>query len=230
MVGELPRDYLEVVREHLLRAPPASSTPYHRGRRSPAGLRLERGLTDIELGRLERDHGLRFPSDLRSLLRLMLPVHPDFPDWRNDAADELAKDEEWLLRGIWGDVDGHDYFAMNERQEWELVPWQCRTWYEAWGPAPRDREAAYAIVCDRFQQAPRLIRIYAHRFMPATPCEAGNPVFSVIQTDIIHFGNDLASYLHNEFGVPLPDWAATAPKPVPFWDTLVHEEGFIRNW
>jgi hypothetical protein len=68
------------------------------------------------------------------------------------------------------------------------------------------------------------------RFMPATPCEAGNPVFSVMQTGIIHSGNDLADYLHNEFSVPLPDWAATAPKPIPFWDTVVYEEGAIRNW
>src|SRR5581483_11790725 len=192
MTGELPRDYLETVRELLLRAPPASSTPYYRERRPPAGLRLEPGLTDAELRWLEREHGLSFPPDLRSLLQFMLPVHPAFPDWRNDAANELATDQEWLLKGIWGAVDGYDYFAMYERQEWALVPWQAHLWLASLGPAPRNRDAAYAIVRDRFLQAPRLIRIFAHRFMPATPCEAGNPVYSTVQTDTIYYGYDLA--------------------------------------
>jgi len=121
----------------------------------------------------------------------MLPVHPDFPDWRNITAKELDDERRWVFEGIWGDIDGYDYFAMNDKQERELVPWQCRTWYEGWGSAPRDRNTAYAIV--------------RARFMPDTPAEAGNPVFSVMQTDIIHYGNDLADYLHNEFGVPRPD-------------------------
>jgi len=35
--------------------------------------------------------------------------------------------------------------------------------------------------------------------MPERPLEAGNPVFSVYQTDIICYGADLRDYLENEF-------------------------------
>ncbi len=228
MAGELPLDYLEMVRDYLLHPRP---TPMPDGRSKPsAGLRLEPGLTDAEFQRLEDDLGLRFPPDLRSFLQFMLPVHPDFPDWRNDAENEIEEDQRWLFSGIWGDIDGYDYFAMNDRQEWELVPWQCQTRQPSWGSAPRERNAAYAAVRERFLRAPRLIRIFVHRFIPDTPAESGNPVFSVMQTDIIHYGFDLADYLHNEFGVPRPAWAADEPRSIPFWEGIAFEEGFIRNW
>lgn len=63
--------------------------------------------------------------------------------------------------------------------------------------------------------------MFAHRFIPDTPAAAGNPVFSIVQTDIIHYGSDLADYFAREFGVPRPSWAAQAPKEIPFWSDLV---------
>jgi hypothetical protein len=57
-------------------------------------------------------------------------------------------------------------------------------------------------VVEILDDAPRLIPIYAHRAVPNEPLEAGNPVFSVMQMDIIIYGNDLEQYLHNEFGLP----------------------------
>lgn len=35
--------------------------------------------------------------------------------------------------------------------------------------------------------------------LAAQPCRSGNPVFSIVQTDIIYYGADLAHYLLNEF-------------------------------
>jgi hypothetical protein len=52
------------------------------------------------------------------------------------------------------------------------------------------------------------------RYIPAEPNESRNPVFSVHQTDIIHYGNDLADYFQREFQVPLPDRAAREPRPI----------------
>ena len=36
-------------------------------------------------------------------------------------------------------------------------------------------------------------------YLPERPNTAGNPVFSVYQTDIIYYGSDLWNYLENEF-------------------------------
>ena len=52
------------------------------------------------------------------------------------------------------------------------------------------------------------------------------PVLSVWQaTDTVYYGYDLAGWLHKEFGLPLPPWAATSPKAVPFWGTLFSLDG-----
>ena len=44
-----------------------------------------------------------------------------------------------------------------------------------------------------------MIPIFVHRAIPNDPVVAGNPVFSVYQTDIILYGANLTEYLGNEF-------------------------------
>ena len=80
-------------------------------------------------------------------------------------------------------------------------------------------------------KAPRLIPILSHRYMPDDPPLAGNPVFSVYQTDIIYYGYDLASYFESEFpggqegrpggGIYQPDVFRKQPRPIRFWDEIV---------
>jgi hypothetical protein len=70
-------------------------------------------------------------------------------------------------------------------------------------------------------RAPILIPVYSHRFIPAALSEAGNPVFSVYQTDIIHYGLDLPSYLHAEFDACNPYPVPSEPKEIRFWSELV---------
>ena len=70
--------------------------------------------------------------------------------------------------------------------------------------------------------APKLVPIFAHRVMSSEPCVAGQPVLSVMQTDIIIYGLDLPHYLSQEF-----DFEPVAPVPekvkvtIPFWMQLV---------
>lgn len=49
--------------------------------------------------------------------------------------------------------------------------------------------------------SPKLIPIYGHRFIPDSPSEWGNPIFSISQSDIIRYGGSLADYLRWEFNV-----------------------------
>ncbi len=56
------------------------------------------------------------------------------------------------------------------------------------------------MIAEKVRDAPALIPIYEHRGIPNEPADAGNPVFSIVQTDIIVYGNDLADYLQREFG------------------------------
>lgn len=73
--------------------------------------------------------------------------------------------------------------------------------------------------------APRLVPIYGHRYIPSVPYRAGNPVFSVRQTDIVVYGHDLADYFHRGFGILLLQWAAKQPRQIQFWsDALTWRE------
>jgi hypothetical protein len=208
--GALPRDYLLSVKETL--------AARHIGERrlrelagnrliAPAGhgepIQFQPGLTDAECNELDERLGLRFPPDLRSFLQFTLPIQGHrFPNWRDNAAEELASSFENLLHGICFDIVNADF------------------WYPAWGTKPTSDEAACAIPEAALKAAPRFIRIFGHRYIPDTPVEAGNPVFSIVQTDIIWYGFDLADYFSKEFGVPRPEWAATEARSIEFWTEL----------
>jgi hypothetical protein len=89
---------------------------------------------------------------------------------------------------------------------------------EEWGPRPGSLGEAQRLAGDLVAAAPQLIPIYGHRMMPDEPHLAGNPVFSVHQTDIIIYGVDLANYLHIEFGLPGDAPHPEQERPIRFWD------------
>ena len=149
------------------------------------------GLTASELERAQEEAGAAFPPDLAEFLMDCLPVgstnprrppdlRSEFPDWRNNAAEAMSRWRDELLGGVVFDVE-HGL------------------WVEEWGARPNDPQEVRARVAEVLDDAPRLIPIYAHRAIPNEPLEAGNPVFSVKQMDIIVYGNNLEQYLRNEF-------------------------------
>ena len=157
-------------------------SPIHR-------VRFEPGLTDLEVGAVEDRFGFRFPTDLRSFLQTALPTGPRFPDWRTPSSSALVDQLAWPFEGIAFDIEKSAF------------------WWEPWGPRPAALPDAIAVAKAAVDCAPRLIPVFGHRYLPAEPDLAGNPVFSVYQTDIIHYGVDLERYLLCE----LP--ASTTPKP-----------------
>ena len=167
---------------------------------------LEPGLTEEELQRVEQAFGFRFPPDLRAVLQFMLPVSEGFPHWRDEKVQDLIEWFDVPAEGIAYDVEENDF------------------WPEAWGERPEDIDDAIEDARRHVAQAPILVPIFSHRFIPARPEEAGNPVFSVVESDVIVFGNDLPGYFHAEFDAPLPPDAAQIPKRVEFWSELVELE------
>jgi hypothetical protein len=167
------------------------------------GVEFEAGLTDNEVEAAEERYRFRFPPDLRAFLQAGLPSGSDFPDWRDGDDSALSGWLDLPRRGILFDVE-HNKF-----------------WLDEWGPRPPSLEEARRVASELVVAAPRLIPLFKHRMMPSEPCLAGNPVFSVHQTDIIYYGVDLRDYLIHEFlaredvGV----WPIPADiRQVPFWD------------
>jgi hypothetical protein len=164
------------------------------------GLEFARGLTDSEVEHVENKFNFRFPPDLRAFLQAALPIGERFPDWRSGNDDQLRERLNWPLHGLLFDVE-HNAF-----------------WLAEWGPRPELLEDAFRIATSRVDAAPKLIPIYAHRFMPDRPQESGNPVFSVYQTDIIYYGFDLEDYLRHEFNLVPREARPERIRQIEFWD------------
>lgn len=179
------------------------------------GVTCEPGLTDAEVARIETTYGFRFPPDLRAFLQYALPVSDpvvppgaitranNFPNWRHEPETSIRERLEWPLEGIRFDIE-HNGF-----------------WLDSWGEMPTDRDAAFDVARREVNSAPTLIPIFSHRYLPSEPPQAGNPVLSVYQTDIIYYGYDLAGYFAAEFGCPSPAWASETPRGIGFWDELL---------
>jgi hypothetical protein len=163
------------------------------------GISVERGLTAGELDCAEQRFGIRFPPDLVDLLREGLPTGADFPRWRDlDAA--LETQLGWPLEGLLFDVE-HNTF-----------------WIPEWGPRPADQATAKAIATAAIRGAPALVPVCGHRYLPSEPLDAGNPVFSVSQSDVIYYGHDLASYFEAELGSGYERAIRfDAIRPIRFW-------------
>lgn len=71
-----------------------------------------------------------------------------------------------------------------------------------------------------------MIPVYGHRYMNELPASAGTPVFSIVQSDIIGYGRDLAEYLRKEFRGAFFDMqlvircSLTATPEIPFWGEI----------
>lgn len=166
---------------------------------SKRGLFLKSGLSDSELSAIEKEFGFIIPPDLRKLLQWIVPRN-----WHSIST--LRKAIEWPWEGMAFDIEYNDF------------------WHKSWGEKPTTLNEQLNVAKAFYDQYPQLIPIYSHRYMPATPVETGNPVFSVYQTDIIYYGYDLKSYLELELGLRTYDSLFSENHPfkhIDFWSDMV---------
>lgn len=168
-------------------------------KRSADGRVWAEGYTQSELDAAQEKYGLVFPSDLVSLLRDRRPVRGY--DWRSD--DKEIRDMlKWPLEGLLFDVENN------------------ALWWPEWGDRPATAAGRAEVLAKVVETAPKLIPLVSHRYLAAEPHEAGNPVFSVYQSDVIYYGADLANYFEREFANPrLP--LRQPIKRIRFWSDLV---------
>lgn len=173
------------------------------------------GLTDAEFARIEREYGFEFADDHRAFLAAGLPVNSPFepepgvyyawekpwPEWRDSDPDELRERLNLPVEGVLRAVESNGH------------------WNPAWGARPDTPEAAVAVARRILADAPRMVPIYGHRFLPAGRGTFGHPVLSMWGTDIISYGADLIDYVNQEFEEPRPEhpdgWSPQAT--VAFW-------------
>jgi hypothetical protein len=172
-----------------------------------AGVVFAPGLSNHEIHQIEASYAFRFPADYRAFLMFALPISHGFVDWRHGDRAHIHQQLAWPYEGICFDIEHNNF------------------WLRAWGPRPADLTAAFAIAHQAVAEAPTLIPVAGHRYIPDVPADAGNPIFSVYQTDIIYYGRDLLEYLENEFGYYFfgqSRYQITEPiRSIAFWSHLV---------
>lgn len=154
---------------------------YYKTTLERAGVRFEPGLSSSELKAIEAEYGFSFPPDLQEFLMFCLPVSNNFVDWRGGSKADIQTRMNWPFEGMCFDIENNAF------------------WLEEWGERPSVLGEAFAIARQAVNDAPTLIPICSHRYIPDRPFESGNPIFSVYQTDIICYGSDVFDYLENEF-------------------------------
>ena len=157
------------------------------------------GYSASELDAAQERFSLIFPPDLKALLIDRRPVRGY--DWRTDD-EAIRKALVWPLEGLLFDVE------------------QCGLWWPEWGERPQTMEDRTSVLESVVKEAPALIPILSHRYIPSDPHEAGNPVFSVYQSDIIYYGADLEEYFSHELG-GFGQLIGHEPKRIRFWSDMV---------
>lgn len=165
------------------------------------GTRWLGGLSEEQIAAVERQWSLRFPPDYRLFLARLHAV--DRPmrcrSWKYSLSGEPTLHDNtsfyhWLTESaliqdrLDALIDGLQFDVENN----EL-------WRPSWGPKPATASARAERVSELVGSAPRLIPVFGHRYLLAEPSQAGNPIFSIVQSDIIVFATDLRTYFLTEF-------------------------------
>lgn len=178
--------------------------------------RIAPGLTVAEFARVEAEFGFEFADDHRAFLAAGLPLSIPYddppgvfrtssdpwPNWRDGDPEVLRDRLNWPVEGLLFDVEHNVY------------------WDAAWGERPEELGRALEIARVNLADVPKLVPLYAHRYLPDGHGTYGHLVLSVWQTDIICYGADLSDYIEREFGAPrrtLDDAAKSPRATVGFW-------------
>ena len=175
-------------------------------------IKLFEGLTDEEFEKIENFYSIKFPTSLRILYKSFLP---EFYNWRDFSEENVEKIKDYLnapLQGILFDIQYNDFWKKCFGQKTDNINENKRIALEYLKNANNET-------------VPKLIPIYSHRFVPCYPDIIDIPVISVVQTDIIYYGNDLEDYFENEFHEKkTKEPADLHNKYIPFWTDIINCE------
>jgi hypothetical protein len=168
-----------------------------------SGVNLEPGLREAEIARIEETFGFGFGSEHREFLSAALPTGDSWMGWSDAPSTVLQGRLDWPIEGVIFDVRENGF------------------WPASWGDRPEDRRIAEQQAREHLAQVPKLIPIYSHRCLPTDPAPVPSPVFSVHQTDVIYYGDNLLDYVAHEFNTPPLHPATPGERPhLPFWSDL----------
>jgi hypothetical protein len=121
--------------------------------------------------------------------------------------------ESWVYRGISADVE-------------------AGFWPRAWGTKPNDASQRLAELEQLWPFWPKLLPLTGHRALPLDPPKIGNPIFSIMQTDITYYGYTLADWFELDHADPHRDYSLLHQKEpkrrIAAWSDFAEDWQFDR--
>ena len=178
-------------------------------------IKTECGMTEDEIVVAQGFYDVTFPPDLAELLVAFTPTADKFYRWADYSPENINANTDmlaWPTDGTLFDVEHNDF------------------WLTTWGDKPDDMAIRLRIACKEMRKAPKLIPVFAHRYVSSFPKEAGNPVYSAYQTDIIFYGHDIWDYFEIEFGSKRQSQIDfDSIKHIPFWNDMILNIGRLAE-
>ena len=173
------------------------------------------GANEQQISAVESHLDQVLPPDLRWLVANTHDPDGYFFPWVQDVSD-IDSFRDWVFRGIAAHISG----AMD--------------WLSAWGPRPEDKQERLDIFTTHFTAWPKLLPVYGHRAIPVSPTKPGNPVFSIMETDIIYYGTSLANWISIEFANAPEAYARNLrieeARHIPVWSDFAEQTpGFLAS-
>ncbi|MCR5793041.1 MAG: SMI1/KNR4 family protein [Lachnospiraceae bacterium] len=170
-----------------------------------SSVKCQKGLSDTEIKNIEDLYQIRFPAEYKTMLKQVLPVGKGFYNWRDLSEDNIRYIKEMISQPF------KDIYDNASELDWN----------DNWGEEPQNKELKESIVREKLKEAPKLIPLYIHRYMPMMEGK-GIPVISVSGTDIIYYGKNLNNYLRNEFHSTCHDTMDYSEiREIPFWSEVI---------
>ena len=141
-----------------------------------AGVSFSSGLTNDTVAKIEELYEIRFPDSLEAFYLTALPIsagNTKFPVWNDFSPENIA-----FIRQL-----------MSEPYQWLKRDIESGFWLSTWDGKTID---------ELFLNAPKLIPIYSHRYVPMMNHSAP-PVISTVGRDTVCYGVSLEDYLSREF-------------------------------
>lgn len=166
---------------------------------------FEAGLTADEFKQIQDVYDLEFPKPLQDFLGNILPVSKGFYNWRNFNRENI----EFIRNCMKSPIE----YICNQTNEVD--------WCDSWGIEPNDIRIREDEIKKKALEAPKLIPIYHHRYMPLGHFNS-YPILSIHGVDVIYYGKDLEDYIMNEFGdMNRGRLDFKTIQKVPFWTDLM---------
>lgn len=169
------------------------------------GVIFEDGLTINEIAQIEKIYDILLPTSLREFLMMALPVSKGFYNWRNKEQENVERIKD----------------TINQPQKYIMEMPEEVYWCEDWGEEPEDEDIFKMEVKKRLGVSPKLIPVFAHRYIPMIFNE-NPPIISVHGADVIYMGKDLNDYFMVEYGIKKQtNISFNSIESIPFWSDLM---------